>query len=51
MIYHGVTGPRKRAQAKPLKWWAPAQLEDVRLFLKAERDCGRFQPLLTIGLD
>lgn len=38
-------------QAKPLRFWKHAQLDDVRNFLRAERDAGRFVPLLERGLD
>lgn len=39
------------AQAKTLSWWSHAQLEEVKIFLRRERDQGRFQPVFNDGLD
>lgn len=38
-------------KAKTLSWWSHAQLEEVKVFLRRERDAGRFQPVFNDGLD
>ena len=38
-------------QAKPLSWWAAADLGELQAFLKSERDRGVFKPLFGEGLD
>ena len=39
------------SKAKSQSWWQPAQLDNIKEFLQAERDAGRFLPVFSEGLD
>ena len=45
-----VSDPCSPAKAKSQSWWAHADLEELRCFLKHEAQEGRYQPVFTEGL-
>ena len=47
---HAYSNHPLRSQAKTLEDWGMADLEEIRDFLRSERDHGRFQPVFSAGL-